>query len=77
MGAWHAAVLWPAAALEQLWLGNCCGTSGFDGWCTCLPADILDGCKVGDKVTVDVLRHGDQRKTLTVKLGERIPEIAE
>lgn len=39
--------------------------------------DILDGCKVGDKVTVDVLRHGDQRKTLTVKLGERIPEIAE
>jgi S1-C subfamily serine protease len=40
-------------------------------------AEVLDSCKVGDKVTVEVLRRGTQKKTLTVLLGERIPEITE
>jgi S1-C subfamily serine protease len=39
--------------------------------------DVLDSCKVGDTVEVDVLRRGQNRVTLTVKLAERAPEPAE
>ena len=39
--------------------------------------DILDDCKVGDSVKVEVLRGGTQRKTLTVVLAERQPEVTE
>ena len=40
-------------------------------------ADILDGCKVGDTVKVEVLRRGGQRKVLNVQLAERQPENTE
>ncbi|KAI7844815.1 hypothetical protein COHA_001694 [Chlorella ohadii] len=39
--------------------------------------DILDGCKVGDTVNVEVLRRGGQRKVLSVQLAERQPETTE
>lgn len=39
--------------------------------------DILDGCKVGDTVQVEVLRRGGQRKVLSVQLAERQPENTE
>ena len=42
-----------------------------------LSPDILDGCKVGETVKVEVLRRGTQRKTLTVTLSERQPEPTE
>ncbi len=41
------------------------------------PTDILDGCKVGDTVNVEVLRRGGQRKVLSVQLAERQPETTE
>jgi S1-C subfamily serine protease len=34
----------------------------------------LDKCKVGEKVTLDVLRQGQKKMTLSVVLGERAPE---
>lgn len=39
--------------------------------------DILDGCKVGDTVKVEVLRGGSRRETLSVQLAERQPEVTE
>ncbi len=42
-----------------------------------LAADTLDGCKVGETVQVEVLRGGRQRKTLTLQLAERQPEVTE
>ncbi|KAL4433043.1 hypothetical protein ABPG77_006470 [Micractinium sp. CCAP 211/92] len=39
--------------------------------------DTLDGCKVGETVQVEVLRGGRQRKTLTLQLAERQPEVTE
>lgn len=39
--------------------------------------DILDGCKVGEAVQVEVLRGGKKRMTLTVQLAERQPEMTE
>lgn len=39
--------------------------------------DILDGCKVGEAVQIDVLRKGREKKVLTVILGERQPEPSE
>lgn len=41
------------------------------------PSDILDGCKVGETVQVEVLRRGGQRKVLSVQLAERQPEMTE
>lgn len=39
--------------------------------------DVLDGCKIGDKVPVEVLRGGRQKKTLIVHLAERQLEPSE
>jgi S1-C subfamily serine protease len=36
--------------------------------------DQLDKCKVGDKVTVDVLRQGEKKVSVSVVLAERAPE---
>ena len=45
--------------------------------CSLLPTDILDGCKVGETVAVEVLRGGRQKKTLMVQLAERQLEPSE
>lgn len=37
--------------------------------------DALDRCKVGQKVTVDILRRGTERMTLTVTLGDKPIEM--
>lgn len=42
-----------------------------------IDAGVLDDCKVGDKVTVDVLRGGNKKRTLTVQLAERVPDATE
>lgn len=39
--------------------------------------DILDDCKVGDKVVVTVLRNGTKKMTLQVILAERAPTMSE
>eukprot|EP00887_Chlorella_sp_A99_P005565 scaffold1.g5565.t1 len=39
--------------------------------------NILDDCKVGDAVKLDLLRHGRERKTVSVVLAERQPEPTE
>lgn len=39
--------------------------------------DVLDSCKVGDRVRVEVLRRGKERRTLEVVLTERAPERLE
>ncbi|GAB4823866.1 hypothetical protein N2152v2_010912 [Parachlorella kessleri] len=39
--------------------------------------DILDGCKVGETVEVEVLRGGKTKKTLSVTLAERAPDVSE
>jgi S1-C subfamily serine protease len=36
--------------------------------------DVLDSCRVGEKVQVEVLRKGEEKRTLNVALGERAPE---
>ena len=39
--------------------------------------DVLDSCKVGDTVQVDVLRHGSEKKTFRVTLKERSIGVSE
>jgi S1-C subfamily serine protease len=36
--------------------------------------DALDKCKVGDKIQLDVLRQGEKKLSVSVLLGERVPE---
>ena len=44
----------------------------------CLRADVLDECKVGQTVQVEVLRGGDGKKlTLAVTLAERQTKLME
>lgn len=68
-GSWRALII----------RSNCCLTGATT--CPALlpphPTDILDGCKVGETVKVEVLRRGGQRKVLSVQLAERQPETTE